>query len=91
MSQVHVPSAPSGVALQAETPSGPWWHFPIVWMVIGGPLIVVGASFVTLYLAMSNPDIVLDTSHVSPTTSESPAVQGRNRSAELASTAPSKP
>lgn len=88
MSQAHVPP---GTLSQDEQHSGPWWRFPIVWMVVGGPLIVVVGCMVTIYLAVTNPDIVLDTSAASATSSDSPAVQGRNRSAELAVTAPSKP
>jgi hypothetical protein len=36
-----------------------WWRTPMVWLVIGGPAIVVVASFITLYLAISHPDPVL--------------------------------
>ncbi len=36
-----LPSAP------VSTDSPPWWRLPIVWMVIGGPLVVVVASFAT--------------------------------------------
>jgi len=38
----------------------PWWKFGYVWLVIGGPLAVVVASFVTLYLALNSPDPVID-------------------------------
>ena len=38
----------------------PWWHFGYVWLIIAGPLIVVIASFVTLYLAITTPDPVID-------------------------------
>lgn len=38
----------------------PWWKFGHVWMVFGGPAVVVVASFVTLYLAVTRPDPVLD-------------------------------
>jgi len=57
-----------------------WWQLPIVWMVIGGPAAVVVASFVTLALAILNPDPVLT---VPPTSSraEQPALQGRNHAA----------
>lgn len=34
----------------------PWWKFGHVWLVIAGPLVVVVASFITLYLAVSRPD-----------------------------------
>ncbi|QTD44223.1 hypothetical protein [Ottowia testudinis] len=42
----------------AAAHSGPWWRHRLMWMVVGGPLIVVVASFVTLYLAISRPDPV---------------------------------
>ena len=34
----------------------PWWKFGFVWMVFAGPAIVVVASFITLYLAMTRPN-----------------------------------
>jgi uncharacterized protein len=34
----------------------PWWRFGYVWLIISGPLIVVIAGFITLYLAISIPD-----------------------------------
>lgn len=37
----------------------PWWKFGHVWMVIAGPAIVVVASFITLYLAVTRPDPVI--------------------------------
>ncbi len=57
----------------------PWWRLPIVWMVIGGPVLVVVASFVTLTLAIRHPDPVLETR--ASTAAEQPAVQGRNHAA----------
>ena len=56
-----------------------WWRLPIVWMVIGGPLVVVVASFITLGLAIKNPDPVYGSSAASG--SEQPAVQARNHAA----------
>jgi hypothetical protein len=38
----------------------PWWNYGFFWLVISGPLIVVIASFITLYLAISRPDAVID-------------------------------
>lgn len=38
--------------------SQPWWKFGHVWLVVAGPAIVVVASFVTLYLAITIPDPV---------------------------------
>lgn len=34
----------------------PWWSFGYVWLIISGPLVVVIASFITLYFAISIPD-----------------------------------
>jgi hypothetical protein len=43
--------------------SGPWWKFPHAWLVVGGPAVVVVASFVTLYLAITRPDPVVDSDY----------------------------
>ena len=70
----------------------PWWKFGLVWMVIAGPAIVVVASFVTLYLAISHPDPVVDAAYyrngaeTTQTLSGSPAnlapaMVGRNHAA----------
>lgn len=58
----------------------PWWRVKMVWLVIGGPLVVVVASFATLGIALTHPDPVLT---AAPTTSvaETPAVQARNHAA----------
>lgn len=61
----------------------PWWRYPIVWMVIGGPLAVVVASIFTAGVAMRHVDPVLDTSsdQVSKP-SEAPAIKARNHAAD---------
>jgi hypothetical protein len=64
----------------------PWWRFGLVWMVFGGPAVVVVAGFITLYIAITNPDPVLQ---VTPRTASQerqgithvPAMQGRNHAA----------
>jgi uncharacterized protein len=38
----------------------PWWKLWHIWLIIGGPLAVVVASFITLYLAITRPDAVID-------------------------------
>lgn len=40
--------------------SGPWWKFPIVWLVILLPFSVVVASFVSFYLATKSTDTIID-------------------------------
>jgi uncharacterized protein len=63
-----------------------------MWMVVGGPAIVVVASFITLYLAVTRPDPVMDQNYyqkgleLSKTTGTSPAslapaMQARNHAA----------
>ncbi|KGM41653.1 hypothetical protein JY96_20600 [Aquabacterium sp. NJ1] len=63
--------------------SKPWWRYPIVWMVFGGPAAVVVASLFTASLAIKHVDPVLDTSVGQVRApSEAPAIQARNHSAE---------
>ena len=38
----------------------PWWRHPIMWMVVGGPAIVVLAAIYTAWLAMRSPDPVVE-------------------------------
>jgi len=62
----------------------PWWRFPIVWLVIAGPVLVILASFWTLKLAISIPDPVLSVAEESNSPralAEQPAVQARNHAA----------
>lgn len=70
----------------------PWWRFGHVWLVIAGPAIVVVASFITLYLAMTRADPVLDEDYyrkgqqlnqtlAADPASLAPAIQGRNHAA----------
>lgn len=38
----------------------PWWKYGYVWLLISGPLLVIIAGFITLYLAITRPDPVTD-------------------------------
>lgn len=66
-------------------PAQPWWHYGHVWLIIAGPLIVVIAGFVTLWLAIRTPDPVItledyrrgQTLQADPS-SVAPAMQARN-------------
>ncbi len=58
----------------------PWWRVGFMWIVIGGPLTVVVASFATLGLAITHPDPVITTS-AKATQADLPAVQARNHAA----------
>lgn len=73
-------------ALRKPQEGQPWWRFGLVWMVVGGPAVVVVAGLVTFYIAASNPDPVLQ---VTPRSAmqerqgitHAPAMQGRNHAA----------
>lgn len=73
-------------ALRKPKEGQPWWRFGLVWMVVGGPAVVVVAGLVTFYIAASNPDPVLQ---VTPRSAmqerqgitHAPAMQGRNHAA----------
>jgi hypothetical protein len=41
----------------------PWWRVRMLWLVLGGPIVVIVASFITLGLAITHPDPVLNTAH----------------------------
>lgn len=72
-------------------PSLAWWRYGHVWLVISGPAVVVVAGFVTLYLAIVNPDPVVEAYYrkgveINRTlgtvpSSLAPAVAGRNHAA----------
>ncbi len=71
---------------ETATPALPWWRVRMLWLVLGGPLAVVVASFVTLGLAISHPDPVLEPVPSSATGAaaggaETPAVLARNHAA----------
>lgn len=65
---------------ESPEPSVPWWRVPMVWLVLGGPFVVVVASFVTLAIALTHPDQVVDATQGSAV-AEQPALQARNHAA----------
>ena len=62
-----------------------WWRTPMMWLVVGGPALVIVASFITLSLAINNPDPVLEDKVVANKASGSkalvPAREARNHAA----------
>ena len=72
--------------------AGPLWKFGNVWLVLAGPLVVIVAGFITLWLAMSRPDPVVAEDYYQrgidinktlehPEKSLAPAMKGRNHAA----------
>jgi uncharacterized protein len=75
----------------------PWWRFPLVWMVMAGPALVVVASFVTLWLALRTPDPVVESDYyrrgieINKALADKklmPALAGRNHAATPADDVP---
>jgi uncharacterized protein len=64
----------------ADGPRLPWWRVPMVWLVIGGPAVVVVAAIITAVIAVRGADPVIGQEPESKF-SERPAVQGRNHAA----------
>lgn len=56
----------------------PWWKYPVVWMVVGGPLSVVLACLVTWYFIMQAPEQVLTRSEDEPNTDQMVRAKGVN-------------
>ncbi|WP_284337182.1 FixH family protein [Comamonas sp. NoAH] len=48
------------IAKKQETPSGPWWKYGHMWLVLGGPAVVVVAGIVTAMIATNGADPVVD-------------------------------
>jgi len=66
-----------------------WWRYPMVWLVVGGPLIVVVASLGTAVVAYRGADEVLvetPSARILPVqpTAETPAMVARNHAATAA-------
>jgi hypothetical protein len=67
--------------------NAPWWRFGMVWLVLGGPAVVVVAAVATAVIAIRGAEPVVDASvtgtrqqQVVPT-AETPAMQARNHAA----------
>ena len=84
--------AMSPVSSSATPAAAPWWKFGHVWLVLAGPLVVIVAGFITLWLAMSRPDPVVAEDYYQrgidinktlehPEKSLAPAMKGRNHAA----------
>ncbi len=72
--------------------SPPWWKYGYMWLVVGGPAVVVVAGFVTLWLAIRSPDPVVAEDYYrrgveinktleNQDTALMPALKGRNHAA----------
>ena len=63
-------------------PALPWWRVPMVWLVVGGPALVVAASIATLVVAVRGGDTPLRQTATAPSAETmTPATQARNHAA----------
>lgn len=46
--------------ISAPVPPIAWWRVPHMWMVVGGPLVVVVAAIITAVIAFKNADPLLN-------------------------------
>ncbi|MDH5541265.1 MAG: nitrogen fixation protein FixH [Rhizobacter sp.] len=79
---MHSSTANSGSP--APQPGAPWWRYPMMWLVVGGPAAVVVAGFITLWLAVKHVDPVLtvpSTASAGDKNAAAPAMQARNHAA----------
>ena len=63
---------------RSEPEPVPWWRVRMLWLVIGGPALVVIASFATLILAISGADTPLRETASAQSGAHVPATQARN-------------
>jgi len=83
-------TAPAAAPRASHPQDGlPWWKFPLVWMVLSGPALVVVAGIATAIIAHSNPDPVIAPDYLDGNAQGeagrapklAPAVTGRNHAA----------
>lgn len=89
MSEISSNQVNDQPAAEHQDKGKPWWKFPIVWMVISGPLIVVVAALTTVVVAVKHVDPVLNVDNTS-NKGLMPAVQGRNHAAETSANEPAE-
>lgn len=61
----------------------PWWRVRFMWLVVGGPALVVAASLTTAVIAVTNPDPVLDKAEYARTLEAARALPAADREAAL--------
>lgn len=86
-----MPSSPTPDPSSSTSPQ-PWWRYRMVWLVIGGPLVVVVASLATAVVAIRGADPVMTKEEMEASAQKNPslmpAIQGRNNAATAGSHKP---
>lgn len=81
------PSTASSVHSPLATP---WWKVPHMWMVVGGPLVVVVAAIVTAVIAIKGADPVLNKDDFERDLKAVQALQGQAKSAAIVTLQPAQ-
>ena len=71
----------------SSPPSTPWWRVGMVWLVLGGPAVVVVAAIATAVIAVRGADPVISQVQApaeGKVRSQTPAHQARNHAATAA-------
>lgn len=66
----------------------PWWRVPHMWLVVGGPLVVVVAAIITAVIAIKNQDPVLNKADFERDLQAAKTLQGQARADALATLQP---
>ena len=70
---------------EAAGTTGPWWRHGMMWLVLGGPAVVVVAATITAVIAIRGADIVVDETGAErgsvPNGAYAPAIKARNHAA----------
>lgn len=81
-------SASGDARAAASAPARPWWREPWMWLVVGGPAVVVVAAIATAVIAHRGADVVMapdpatrSAEQLDP--SHKPALKARNQAAEI--------
>jgi hypothetical protein len=70
-----------GDEMETDASNPRWWRIPALWLVIGGPAVVVVAGITTAVIAVRGGDVPLPTGARTEATAMSPAAQARNHAA----------
>lgn len=76
--------------LPAGSQPTPWWKVPHMWMVVGGPLVVVVAALATFVIAVRNPDPVLNKNDYERDLAAAQKLEGQAKADALAGMQPAQ-
>lgn len=76
-------ATPTAATRLDPAPPQPWWRVGMMWLVVGGPAVVVVAAIATAVIAVRGAEPVIRDAERprTETTADTPAVQARNHAA----------